>query len=248
EKRVGESVSRSTEILPCACYQTASFSTAEHRSVFRAFRLAGNMLDDSLDVVKPPRRPEARPRSAPARGYRGPGTRNAPQFLEARCRAGVSGRSRGIGRVLPDRDGTAVRDLNGSPRAHGGVTGMWPAAVLFRPQVTAGRAVPAAGVAGSARGEIPDRVDEQLDLRRVRGGRRLARELGGEGVQCRVARAAGGGLRVGQGLPNGGDPLRGEPVGPLELVDVGARQREGRRPHEAWLSLRVQVLETHRVG
>ena len=37
-----------------------------------------------------------------------------------------------------------------------------------------------------------------------------------------------------------------EPLRPLELIDVRARQREARRPDELRLPLRVQVVEVHR--
>jgi len=52
---------------------------------------------------------------------------------------------------------------------------------------------------------------------------------------------------TGKRLPDGRDPATGKPLRPFELVDIGARQREARRPDELRLSLGIQVVEMNRL-
>src|SRR2546427_446389 len=54
-------------------------------------------------------------------------------------------------------------------------------------------------------------------------------------------------LRPIERLPHGGDPLRGQPVGPGQLVHVRPCHDEARRPDDARLVLRIEVVPVHQL-
>src|ERR671912_49991 len=69
--------------------------------------------------------------------------------------------------------------------------------------------------------------------------------------RCTVSvsmRTLAGSAAEAEALSSRGDLLAGESLRPLELVEVGSREREGRRPDELGLTLDVVVLHPHRIG
>src|SRR3954462_3475641 len=90
------------------------------------------------------------------------------------------------------------------------------------------------------------RAHQRVNLRLIRP-LRLAIELPGEGVEEILPRRPARAFRALERRARRGDPRRREPAGALELVDVGAGEREGRRPGVVRLALGVQVLELHRL-
>src|SRR5690606_17992937 len=144
----------------------------------------------------------------------------------------------------------------GAPGAGGSATApqaLPPAAPWLARSWWTGAAPPCArGGQGGGRG--PARRRRRVDGTRglvdlARSARRagLAVEPRAEAREGLAALLAGHALGARELVADLGDACRGQTVVALELVEVGAREREARRPGELLLLLRVELAETDRL-
>src|SRR5437016_2909558 len=97
-------------------------------------------------------------------------------------------------------------------------------------------------------GELGDGRAELLYFRPVGDAGRIAAQFRGQRRQGGAPLWSGSLLGARERRARGGDPCRGEAVRPLELVEIGARQREARRPREFRLPLGIEIIEMYRLG
>src|SRR5690606_17137649 len=102
-------------------------------------------------------------------------------------------------------------------------------------------------VSASRSSECAHRLGEEPDAVGITRGRNVVVETRRQAVQQVRAWGAGDRLGTRQRPADLCDAIRREALPALELVDVGPRESERRRPDVLRLALRVQVIETHRV-